>query len=126
MPYSYDFNDQHAFVSVFIYGRDTYADWVGLITKITEDPRWIPGFCVLVDFKEATKFEISNEELNQIADEFQIRNEIIGTGKLAVIAPEDFVFGMMRMWGVFMENRTSMETMVFQNRIDALEWLGNN
>jgi hypothetical protein len=113
MTYRYVFDDHQPFVYVYVSGEDSYADHIDRIRKITSDPRWEIGHSVLVDFSGTTEFEITNEELQKIADEQRLHDEKIGHGKIAVVAPADMVFGLTRMWEAYVETETSMKTMVF-------------
>ena len=126
MPYTYEFSDQYPLVQVYIRGRDTFSDHIERIERITSDPRWESNHCVLVDFSETTDFDISTSDLERIAALQHQRNETIGSGKMAVVAPTDFVFGLTRMWEAYMDSEAPsiMQIMVFRNRGNAIEWLG--
>ena len=124
MTYRYVFDDRHPLVCIYVSGEDSYADHIDRIRIITGDPCWESGHSVLIDFSETTEFEISNAELQKIATEQRLQDAKIGSGKIAVVAPEDKVFGLTRMWEAFVESETSMTTMVFRNRKAALQWLG--
>ena len=68
-----------------------------------------------VDRKDATIDKI--EELAKIG-----KNALPGPGKAALIAPEDFTFGIARMHDVF-RGKENYEIRVFRTEQEALVWL---
>ena len=76
----------------------------------------------VVDFTDATEIQISATEAQLIAEEDKITAALSPLAIVAVIAPQDHVFGMSRMWETFAE-ATGWSTRVFRGRDEALAWL---
>ena len=124
MTYDYHFDERYPLVYINVKGKDSFSGHIERINRVTSDSKWAPGHNVLIDFTGTTEFEVSNRELEGVAAAQESRNVVIGDGKLAVVAPEDIIFGLTRMWEALVETRTSMEIHVFRNREDAVRWLG--
>ena len=52
----------------------------------------------LIDYSDITKFEVSTSELETIASQNEKASEYLTDGIIAVVAKNDLVFGISRMW----------------------------
>lgn len=76
----------------------------------------------VVDFTNVTELQITAAEAQAIAEEDRLTAALAPDVAVAVIAPQDHVFGMSRMWETFAE-ATGWSTRVFRGRAEALTWL---
>jgi hypothetical protein len=77
----------------------------------------------LVDFVGATRIIIDSDDLRELATQ---DIDAAGTGfdcRIAIVAPDPVIFGVCRMWQVFVET-SGFQTAVFRDMAEALEWLG--
>jgi hypothetical protein len=76
----------------------------------------------LIDFTAVTEINVTSAEVKMLADQ-DIRHSKNHPGiTAAIIAPQTSVFGLARMWEVFV-SETGMQSMVYQTRDEALIWL---
>jgi hypothetical protein len=76
----------------------------------------------LTDLTNVTKFAVSSSE---IARNAALNNDIarlLPSVTLAIVAPTDNIFGMVRMWLTHTDTST-WKSQVFRNKEDALAWL---
>ena len=76
----------------------------------------------IVDFTEVTELRVSAAEAQAIADEDRLTAALTPDVVVAVVAPQDHVFGMSRMWETLAES-TGWTTRVFRDRAEAVGWL---
>ncbi len=80
----------------------------------------------LVDFSEVDAVEISDEELIEIAEADKKIASAVGPNIIAIVANKDLMFGMSRVWEVFVEmEEIGWHTNVFRTRVEAESWLKN-
>ena len=124
MAYSYTIDKKNRVARVKVTGHDTVFINKARIAAITKDPDWKPGYNVLVDFRGTYKFDLSVPDIEELATLHRELEDVIGNGRLAVVAPDDVVYGVSRMWETVTEGHTFMTTYIFRNLRDAEEWLG--
>jgi hypothetical protein len=76
----------------------------------------------LSDFTAAKKFEISTQQVEQIAEFCESSSTVNPEAIVAVVSNQDFIYGMARMWEILSGEKT-WETMVFRNREEAEAWI---
>jgi hypothetical protein len=78
----------------------------------------------LSDFSEAEEIDITNEELRQMAELDKTMVSTTGLNISAVVANEGLMFGLGRMWEIFVEiNKVNWHTRIFKTRLEAEVWL---
>ena len=95
-----------------------FSDFVSAIqdvVKIDKHGRRLWDLSCGVDFKDATSDKV--QKLAEIG-----KNALSGPGKAAIVAPEDFTFGIARMHGIYRKNE-GYEIEVFRTEQEALDWL---
>ena len=85
--------------------------------------KWQPGARVLADDTNITPANVTVAEVRAIADVFGKYRSEYGNARLAVVIANEMQYGMLRMWGVFVEDKWDVETMLFYSRDEALKWL---
>jgi hypothetical protein len=76
----------------------------------------------LVDLLKAERFDVSNEDAIEIAEQDVAASETSPNMLIAVVAERDLPFGIARMWEAF-AFEGAVETMVFREREEALAWI---
>ena len=76
----------------------------------------------LTDYTGGTKFEVSTQKVEQIAKICESSSIANSEAIVAVVAEQDFMFGIARMWELLSDG-TNWETMVFRNREEAEAWI---
>jgi len=76
-----------------------------------------------IDYSNAFHFDASGDDAKIIADQDMEASKFIPDAILAILAREDLVFGLNRMWEMIAENAgLQWETMVFRDREKAEAW----
>jgi hypothetical protein len=86
----------------------------------------VAGYDELVDMGDVEHIALpSAERVRQLAS-LSTDMDTPTTGKLAIVAPKDFEFGLGRMYQAYreMESRGTKQVRVFRSMELALEWLG--
>ncbi|MFK7865427.1 MAG: hypothetical protein AB8B95_14515 [Pseudohongiellaceae bacterium] len=78
----------------------------------------------LSDLTDLKSFEVSVEAVKESALASKRALEENPTGVMVVVAPEDFAFGMSRLWGGRAED-TLERVKVFRTRGEADEWISD-
>lgn len=82
---------------------------------------------LVVDLTQVDDVTISTVEL-EVSVEQDERLAAIATPRMlvAVVAPKDIIFGLSRMWEVFVERKTGWVTHVFRSMTHAESWIQQN
>jgi len=114
------YKDQRLVVTIE-EGRVTFADMRANGERLLNDPDFDPEFNQLSDATLATGTDLSPNNLGMLYD----RKVFSNTARRAVIAPNDFTYGMARMLQTFVElSKNGPHVEVFRDRASALKWLG--
>ena len=77
---------------------------------------------VIVDLKDATELNMTPGEIRQLAHLDACFAHLIPDAVVAIVAPSDAVFGLARMWEVFVET-SGWRTSVFRSSEEACAWV---
>ena len=77
---------------------------------------------VLSDLSKVTKMPVSVDEVRHIAAKDRPMGPLNPNLISATVAPTDVIFGLARMWQVFV-TRDGWKAEIFRSRIEAEEWL---
>lgn len=83
---------------------------------------WENGFNILCDYRNITELDLRSEDINRIASRDRVHEPIFDKSKCAVVAENDLIFGLSRMWEIVSED-TSLTTMIFRDIREAIDWL---
>jgi len=86
-------------------------------SKSYEGVRWL-----LIDETDATLKDLSPEEIRTIREQDDRLAAVLPQLVTAVVAPNDFIFGMSRMWEMLTE-RPGWSVRAFRSRPEAEAWL---
>ncbi|MFG1691203.1 hypothetical protein ACGF5M_03430 [Gemmatimonadota bacterium] len=104
MPFTYQVDPVHLTVFVWLHGRVTGHDVRGYRTALLADPEWKQGYHRLLELSEIAKLEAPTVDVKNVAREGVSLGDQFGDGKVAIVAPTDFVFAIARMFQAFEEN----------------------
>lgn len=104
-------------------GSASAGDYQNLLAAIVAHKEWQPGSLVLSDETAVQASELKTEDVREIAESCAQHAAIIGQAKFAILARADDVFGLNRMWEVYVGEKWNAQVMVFRLREQALEWL---
>jgi len=104
------------------HGVITGADFIAnneriFRSKSYEGVRWL-----LIDETDATLQDLSAEEIRTIREQDDRLAAVLPQLVTAVVAPNDFTFGMSRMWEILTE-RPGWSVRSFRSRPEAEAWL---
>jgi len=77
----------------------------------------------LGDWSGATLVQVSSRAIQTVAGYCRHASEHNADAVVALVSPTGLVYGLARMWMVYVEE-TSWETSLFRNHRDARTWLG--
>jgi hypothetical protein len=81
-----------------------------------------PHLLRLVDFTKVTEFNLGTGDAARAAKQVQHRADRLCKGKVAIVAPQDLVFGMSRVFMTLTED-LDYPLAVFRTQAGALSWL---
>ena len=101
------------------YGVFSRADSVAHREKRLKDPDFNPSYSQIADFTQVTKFELSAEDIQELAQGSVFSPQ----SRRALIVPSDVSYGLARMFGTLRESQGEMEIGVFRSLEEALDWV---
>lgn len=107
------------------WGRADVAGFERYLTDLRSDARWRPGLRSLVDFSELDLGVLTTDDVRRIADVHERLGPAMGGALSAVVAGTATNFGLIRMFGTFLEGRSDMLAHPFLTRAEALDWLAD-
>lgn len=121
MPVIYAIDAARRIVRTRCEGAATLAEVLGHLRTLAEDPACPDRLDVLLDLSgqetlpEAPQLRRVSEEIARVRDRVRF-------GACAIVAPSSALFGMLRMFEVFVEGQFRV-TRVFRGVAEAEEWL---
>jgi hypothetical protein len=121
MPVIYQLDASNGIIRTRCVGEVTLEEVLGHFRDLARDPDCPRRLDVLLDLSEQTSLPES-QELRAVAYEMSRVRERVEFGTCAVVAYENALFGMLRMFQVFTEELCG-ETWVFRSLPEAEAWL---
>ncbi|MBN2006016.1 MAG: hypothetical protein JXA21_21845 [Anaerolineae bacterium] len=123
MAIQYHIDKAAKMVYVSFIGKVEDQTLVQNLAQIFADPDFEVGMDILCDYREVSQFEVSRLGMRGSAG-LMTRIESAGVSwKMAVVAPQDVVYGMARMYQAFRAGSPE-DVMVFRGILEARHWLG--
>ncbi len=119
MPIRYEIRIADRLVVSTAEGLVTNADFVEHQSQLARDRVFDPSFDHLFDLRSVEGMKVSSSQIRRTA-EARLFSE---ASKRAVVAPQDVVFGSVRMYQAY-RDATPGQIRLFRDYSDALEWLG--
>src|SRR5579859_437211 len=98
MPTKLNIDRKAGIVYSTFYGRVNTAELVEQVAAIRRHPDFDPQFRELIDASQITSFDVSSEEVRDLAVEDA---PFAPSARRVLVASEDLVFGLARMFQIF-------------------------
>lgn len=121
MPCGYTIDSASRLVRSVAHGLLTYPELKEHQTSLMKDPNFDPTFNQLWDFTLVTNTPVTQEQVRELA----IPSFFSPGSRRALIAPKvPVIFGMLRMWEIYVEIQTGREqTRIFSDIEAGLKWI---
>jgi len=123
MPIRYRIDRERGVVFVAGEGAVDFADLEAYCRGVVEDPDYRPGLHELADFRKVDDWSVPTEDLHKLRDVNQDVADKVGSSRLAYVMPNDFGFGIGRMF-MAISGESKVEHRVFRDMAEARAWLG--
>jgi hypothetical protein len=120
MPAKYIIDAKHRVVFSKGLGVFTYREALDYMQQLFNDESFRPEYNQVVDCREATKVELTGEQVRDLA----IRSRFSLASRRAFVVSTDIQFGLSRMFAAYRENKAGGAIEVFHSMAEALGWLG--
>lgn len=87
--------------------------------RLLSDPDFDPNYSQLADFTQVTKFDLSAEDIRQMAE----RKVFSPDSRRAILVPNELAYGLGRMFEILREAAGERGIRVFRNLEEALDWV---
>ena len=105
------------------FGRVDILELREIFFETVRHEDWQAGFNMLCDYRKIEEFAVTSKDIDDMTEWQQASiDSLIGSGRCAVVASRDFVFGMNRMWELLSADR-SQQIKVFRKLREAVSWL---
>ena len=119
MPAFYKIDAAHKLVMTTASGVFNLADGLAHQDQILKDPDFDPSFSQLVNFANASKVDLSAEDVRRLAE----RRVFWQCARRAILVADDLGFGFARMFEMLREDAGDNNIRVFRSLDDAIEWI---
>jgi len=109
---------------IYARGSVNVLELRDIFQEIVSHEDWQAGFNMLCDYRKIENFDVSSQDIDDITEWQASIDSLIGSGRCAVVASKDAVFGMNRMWEMLSSER-SQQICVFRQLEAAYSWLGD-
>jgi hypothetical protein len=123
MPIEAKVDERRGLVEVVLAGEVTDAELSGAVDRFFSEA-WSALPLGLLDMSDLVATDVSAALIHKAASRAQnVVDPRLASGKFAIVAPRDFLFGMARMYEI-LRSDSPVEVHVFRDRQEALLWLG--
>jgi len=121
MEYKVEFVD--GYFDVKLIGKSSVEESAAYLDYLITHTQWKPGSLVLSDETNIEIGHLTINDLEKIGTVCQERRTAIGSARFAAVVPTDLLFGMNRMFQVYVESNWDATIFAFRSRDEALKWL---
>jgi hypothetical protein len=123
MPIQATVDVRRGLVEIVVAGDVTDAELSGAADRFFSET-WSALPLGLLDLREVAVTDVSSRLIHEAAGRAESRvDPRLESGKFAIIAARDLLFGMARMYEI-LRSDSPVEVRVFRDRPEALRWLG--
>jgi len=123
VPVSYDIDKDARLIRTRCYGDVTLSEVLSHFRVLKDDPERPDRLDVLLDLSEMTSSPTA-DQIRSASDGPKAMQGLLRFGNCAIMASRDVIFGMARMWAVFVEPLFT-EVRVFRSSTEAVVWLAS-
>lgn len=121
MPISYTIEKAAGLVRTRCYGEVTLAEVLNHFQILKDDPDRASHVDVLLDLRDVIQSPTA-DQIREASHGLEVLSGTLSFGYCAIVASRDVVFGLARMWAVFVE-RLFTQIEVFRSATEAEIWL---
>lgn len=121
MEYKVEFVD--GYFDVKLIGKSSVKGSAAYLDYLITHAQWKPGSLVLSDETNIEIGHLTVNDLEKIATVCKERRTAIGSARFAAVVPKDLLFGMNRMFQIYVEPNWDAAIFAFRSRDEALKWL---
>ena len=119
MPLFYKIDKERRLVLSSGSGPFSLADAKAHQQRLLNDRDFDPSFSQIVDFSQFTKFDLSANDIRQMAE----RSVFSAQSRRGIIVPNDFAFGLGRMFQILRDLAGEKGIRVCRTLEEALDWV---
>ena len=119
----YTIHPDHRLTLVRCFGIITLKEILEYEHRIVDDPDFDPTYSELLDTTDTSNMTISFDDVDNLVEFERSHARYIGKRRCAFVAPTDISYGTIKVY-ISMEDTSPMETRVFRDMRQALDWLG--
>ena len=119
----YAIREHEDFVEVVTDGAADTSTFDSYLHELIGLDRWKAGTPFLNNHSGLNVSNLTIDDVREIADVVGRCRSELGRSRMAILANREVVFGMARMWEVFVDDKWDGETRVFRERTEAVDWL---
>jgi hypothetical protein len=121
VPVSYKIDKNRRLVWSTAWGVFSYDDIVTHKDRLLSDPDFDPSYSQIADLTQVTRSKLTTNEV-QVFAQFQAFSP---GSRRALVAKDDGLFGLGRMYATLRDIRGESGIGVFRNVEDALDWISS-
>jgi hypothetical protein len=122
MPITYCFDPESGILRTRCLGEISLDDTLEHFDQVASDPRLPDGCKALLDLDQLVSVPATGQVRDVVHELGRRLKQTIRFGPWAIVAERDAVYGMSRMFQVFLE-QVGIESRVFRSTDEALRWL---
>ena len=120
MPFATSFYRDRRLMITRAWGHITVDDVRAFRQEIVARPEFDPAWAHIFDARDAVDFDLSNEEVRQIAE----TSRLAPSARRAMVATDRLIFDRFRMYATLFELHVDGSAVgVFKTLDDAIEWV---
>jgi hypothetical protein len=119
MPDDYRIDRPFRRVVSAVVGVYSFDVAVGRMRRLQKDPEFDPSFSLLIDFREATRIDLTHDEIVELSAIHVFAPE----SKRAYIVANPEQFGLARMFASYRSPKKESVFRVFTDLAEAVAWL---
>ena len=123
MKWSIEYQEKLQFAVITYEGQLVVEDCIKAIAELLFRDFWQPGSNLLVDCRRVAFKDIGLDDLRKVLDFHRTKNELIGTGKVAVMVDSLCHYGIARQYELLAADLVHTEIMVFRDEVETVRWL---
>lgn len=121
MPVTFRIDKEAGIVYTVIEGAVDTDELLKELDTLIKQPDFRPGLNGITDLRKS-EMDTFTDDVQRVAEFFIKHREQVGASKTAIVLSGFVTYGMTRMFQAFADD-SSVETQIFQDMDEALEWI---
>jgi hypothetical protein len=125
MKYECHFNDDLNIIELVTHGHANLAGMKHMVQSGLDLCLQHVSADVLIDHSDLDVSPLSMNDISAVCNQIEEAVDIIKTRKCAHVTRDDLQYGLVRSWEIMIDlsGITDLNTMVFKNKTDAVQWI---